>query len=119
MSEATDGVPSTVPQGTLEVRSREAGTKAPQCASFPSSSSGRLALRSDAKGLPLSADSGAYVASAPKGISKSFSCKFRAKHYIGLITFAARQRIKHHSVLCSSDLRVLGSLFAAKLRDHP
>ena len=32
-----------------------------------------------AKGLSLSADSGAYVASAPKGISKAFSRKFRAK----------------------------------------
>ena len=39
MSEATD----TVPQGTHDVHSREAGTKAPQCASFPSSSSTKLA----------------------------------------------------------------------------
>ena len=30
MSEATDGVPSTVPQGTHGVRSREVGTKAPR-----------------------------------------------------------------------------------------
>ena len=71
MSEATDGVPNTVPQGTHDVRNREVGTKAPQCA--------KLALCSEAKGLPLSADSGAYVASAPKGISKAFSRKFRAK----------------------------------------
>ena len=78
MREATDGVASTVPQGTHEVRSCEAGTKAPQCASLPSSSI-KLALRSQAKGLPLSADSGAYAASAPKGIFKAFSRKFRAK----------------------------------------
>ena len=79
MSEATDGVPSTVPQGTYEVPSHETGTKAPKCASFSDSSSTKLALRSEAKGLPLSADSGAYAASAPKGISKAFSRKFRAK----------------------------------------
>ena len=32
-----------------------------------------------AKGLPLSADSGAYAASASKGISKAFSRKLRTK----------------------------------------
>ena len=32
-----------------------------------------------AKGLPLSADSGAYAASAPKGIFKAFGRKLRAK----------------------------------------
>ena len=61
MSEATD----IVPQGTHDVCSREAGSKASQYASFPSSSSTKLVLRSEAKGLPLSADSGAYTASAP------------------------------------------------------
>ena len=75
ISEAID----TVPQGTHDVHSREAGTKAPRCASFPSSSSTKFALRSEAKGLPLSTDSGAYAASAPKGISKTFTHKFRAK----------------------------------------
>ena len=68
MSEATDGVPNTVPQGTHDVRIREAGTKAPQCASFSGSSSTKLALHSEAKGLSLSADSGTYAASSPKGI---------------------------------------------------
>jgi len=67
MSKATN----TVPQGTDDVHTREVGTKAPQCA--------KLALCSEAKGLPLSTDSGAYAASAPKGISKAFSRKFRAK----------------------------------------
>ena len=75
MREATD----TVPQGTHDVHSREAGTKAPQCASFPSSSSTKLALRSKVKGLFLSADSGAYVVLAPKSVSKAFSREFRAK----------------------------------------
>ena len=56
-----------------DVHSREAGTKAPQHASFPNSSSTKLALRSGAKGLSLSADSVAYAASAPKGVSKTFS----------------------------------------------
>ena len=70
---------STEPQGTHDVHSREAGTKAPQRASFPSSSRTKLALRSGAKGLSLSADSGAYAASAPKGVSKAFSREFRAK----------------------------------------
>ena len=41
ISEATD----TVPQGTHDVRTREVGTKAPQCA--------KLALCSEAKGLSL------------------------------------------------------------------
>ena len=62
---------ATVSQGTHDVHSHEVGTKAPQCA--------KLALCSEAKGLPLSADSGAYAASAPKGISKAFSHKFRTK----------------------------------------
>ena len=70
---------ATVPQGTHHVHSREAGTKAPQRASFPSPSSTKLALRSGAKGLSLSADIGAHAASAPKGISKAFSREFRAK----------------------------------------
>jgi len=70
---------ATVPQGTHHVHSREAGTKAPQCASFPSSSSTKLALRSGAKGLSLSADSVAYAASVPKGISKASSCELKAK----------------------------------------
>ena len=48
MSKATD----TVPQGMHDVHSGEVGTKAPQCASFPNSSSTKLALRSEAKGLP-------------------------------------------------------------------
>ena len=78
MSEATD----TVPQGMHDVRTHEVGTKAPQCAKPP--------LCNEAKGLPLSADSDAYAASAPKGISKAFSRKFRAKaHCLELITFAA------------------------------
>ena len=75
MSEATDAVP----QGTHDVRSREAGTEAPQCASFPSSPSTKLALRGEAKGLPLSADSGAYAASAPKDIPKVLSREVRTK----------------------------------------
>ena len=70
---------TTGPQGTHDVRSREARIKAPQRASFPSSSSTKLAPRSEAKGLSLSADSGAYAASAPKGASKAFSREFRAK----------------------------------------
>ena len=70
---------AAVPQGTHHAHSREAGTKAPQSASFPNSSSTKPALRSGAKGLSLSADSVAYAASAPKGVSKAFSCEFRAK----------------------------------------
>ena len=113
MSEATDDVPSTVPQGTHAVRNREVGTKAPQRA--------KLALCSKAKGLSLSADSGAYAASVPKGVPKVLSHEARVKalssanhlcgdekneascaslpkllavnleprHYLGLITFAA------------------------------
>jgi len=53
--------------------------KAPQCAPLPSSSITKLALRSGAKGSSLSVDSGAYVASAPKGIPKVFSCEARGK----------------------------------------
>ena len=71
MSEATD----TVPQGTHDVRTRKVGARAPHRA--------KLALCSKAKGLPLSADSGAYAGSAPKGISKTFSRKFRAKALSG------------------------------------
>ena len=62
---------TTGPQGTHDVRSREARTKAPQCA--------KLALYSEAKGLSLSADNGTYAASAPKGVSKAFSREFNAK----------------------------------------
>ena len=80
---------ATVPQGTHEVLSREVGTKAPQRASFPSPSSIKLALRSGAKGLSLSADSVAYAASAPKGVSKAFSREFRAKALSKLTAFAA------------------------------
>ena len=80
---------STVPQGTHDVHSREAGTKAPQHASFPSSSSTKLALRTGAKGLSLSADSVAYAASAPKGFSKLLAAKLEPKHYLRLIAFAA------------------------------
>ena len=47
---------ATVPQRTRDVHSREAGTKAPQRVSFPSSSTIKLAPRSGAKGLSLSAD---------------------------------------------------------------
>ena len=53
--------------------------KAPQCASLPSSSSTKLALRSGAKGSSLSIDSGAYAASAPKDIPKVLSREARAK----------------------------------------
>ena len=67
MSKAND----TVSQGTHGVHSCEVGTKAPRCT--------KLTLCSEAKGLPLSADSGTYVASAPKGISKAFSREARAK----------------------------------------
>ena len=44
---------ATVPQGTHDIHSHEAGTKAPQRASFPGSSSTKLALHSEAKGLSL------------------------------------------------------------------
>ena len=70
---------ATVPQGTHEVLSREAGTKAPQRASFPSSSTIKLAPRSGAKGLSLSADSDAHAASAPKDVPKAFSRRSRSK----------------------------------------
>ena len=43
---------ATVPQRTRDVHSREAGTKAPQRASFPSSSTIKLAPRSGAKEFP-------------------------------------------------------------------
>ena len=80
---------ATVQQGTHDVHSREARTKAPQRASFPSSSSTEFALRSGAKGLSLSADSVAYAASAPKGVSKAFSREVRAEALSRLIAFAA------------------------------
>ena len=70
---------ATVPQGTHDVHSREAETNAPQCASFPGSSSTKLALRSRAKRSSLSVDSGAYAASAPKGVPKVLSRKDRAR----------------------------------------
>ena len=63
---------ATVPQRKHDVHSRKAGTKAPQRTSFPSSSSTKLALYSEAKGLPLSANSGAYAASAPNGHFQRF-----------------------------------------------
>ena len=53
--------------------------KAPQRASLPSLSSAKLALRSRAKGLSLSVDSGAYAASTPKDIPKVPSREVRAK----------------------------------------
>ena len=67
MSKATDGVASTVPQGMHEVPSRQAKTrapsganllcskvadKAPQRAPLPSSSSAKLALRSELRDYP-------------------------------------------------------------------
>jgi len=96
MSEATDGLASTapVPQGTRGVPSRQAGTKvpssanhlrskvankAPHRASLSGSSSVKFALHSGAKGLSLSADSGAYAASAPKGAPKVLSREAKAK----------------------------------------
>ena len=69
---------ATVPQRMHDVRSNIAD-KAPQRASFPSSSSAKLALCGGAKGLSLSADSIAYAASAPEGVSKAFSCELKAK----------------------------------------
>jgi len=53
--------------------------KAPQRASFSSSSSAKLTLRSGAKGLSLSVDSVAYVASTSKGTPKVFSREARAE----------------------------------------
>jgi len=67
ISEATDGVASTVPQGTHEVPNRQGRTRAPsganhlrskeadkasQCASLPSSLSTKLALHNKAKDHP-------------------------------------------------------------------
>ena len=107
MSEATD----TVPQGTHGVHSREVGTKASQCA--------KLALCSEAKGLPLSADSGAYAAAAPKGISKAFSRKLRAKALSRANHLRSNIADKDHSVLRSPVHQALSSPFAAELRDRP
>ena len=76
---------ATVLQRTRDVHSREAGTKAPQCASFPSSSSTKLALCSGAKGLSLSAESVAYAASAPN--PKLLAANLKIKHYLRLIAF--------------------------------
>ena len=70
---------ATVPQRTHDVHSCEAGTKAPQHASFPSSSTIKLAPHSGAKGLSLSADSVAHAASAPKGVSKILSREARTE----------------------------------------
>ena len=95
-SEVADDIASTapVPQSTREVPVRQARTKAPssanrhhskvankalQHASLPYSSSLKFALRSGAKGSSLGADSGAYVASAPKGAPKVLSREARAK----------------------------------------
>ena len=107
MSETTD----TVPQRTHHVRSREVGTKAPQCA--------KLTLCSEAKGLPLSADSGAYAASAPKGISKAFSRKVRAKALSKANHLRSNIAKKDHSVLCSPVHQALSSRFVAELRECP
>ena len=68
---------ATVPQRTRDVHIREAGTKAPQRASFPSSSTIKLSPRSGVKGLSLSADSVAHAASASKGIPKVLSREAR------------------------------------------
>ena len=62
---------ATVPQRTRGVHSREAQVKVQQRASF--------ALRSGVKGLSLSADSVAYAASTPKGVSKAFSREVRTE----------------------------------------
>ena len=81
MSEATDSVPNTAPQGTHEVRSRKTGTKAPQCA--------KLALCSEAEGLPLSADAVLMQLQRPRAFPKPLATKLEPKHYPRLITFAA------------------------------
>jgi len=72
MSEVTDDMANTklVPQGTRGVPRRQTGTKAPRSANH---------LRSRAKGSFLSVDSGAYAASASKGIPKVFNREARAK----------------------------------------
>ena len=85
---------ATILRGTHDVHSREfrakalskanhlrdnIADKAPQRASVPSSSSAKLALRSGAKGLSLSVDSGAYAALAPKDIPKVLSREARAE----------------------------------------
>ena len=62
--------------------------KAPQRASLPDSSSVKFALHGGAKGLFLSADSGAYAASAPKDSPKFLAAKIKLKHYLVPITSA-------------------------------
>ena len=53
--------------------------EAPQCASLPGSLIAKFSLRGGAKRLSLGVDSGAYTASAPKGLPKVLSHEARAK----------------------------------------
>ena len=95
-SEVSDGMANSAPvsQSASEVLSTKAGpaalssakhlrnkaaNKAPQCASLSKSLSVKSALRSEAKGSSLGADSSAYVASAPKGTTKVLSREVRTK----------------------------------------
>ena len=80
---------ATMPQGTHDVHSRKARTRAPQCASFPYSSSTKLTLSNETKRLSLSADSGAYAASVPRALPKLLAANLEPKHYPRLITFVA------------------------------
>ena len=83
-----------VPQGTRGIPSRQAETEAlssanhllhkaannvPQRASLSKFFNVKSALRSEAKGSSLGADSGAYAASAPKGAPKVLNRKARVK----------------------------------------
>ena len=88
MSLSADSIAASAPKGVSKVLSREARTKALQCALFLGSSSAKLALRGGAKGLSLSADSVAYAASAPKGVSKVLAAKLELKLYSVLIPSA-------------------------------
>ena len=122
-SEVADGVISTAPvlQGTREVPIRQAGTKtpssanhlhnkvankAPQCASLPSSSSVKFALRSGAKRLSLGADSGAYAASALKVLPKFLTAKLKLEHYLVPITSVVMRKTRHHPMFRFQSLRM-------------
>ena len=83
---------ATVPQCTHEVLSREAGTKAPQRASFLSPSSIKLALCSGAKGLSLSAD---MQLQRPWAFPKLLAAKLELKHYSVLIPSAVIKGAGH------------------------
>ena len=75
---------ATVSQGTHAVHNREVGTKAPQRA--------KLALCSEAKGLPLLLIAMLMQLQCPRAFPKLLAANLQPKHCLRLIFFAATPR---------------------------